>query len=42
MLDGLTARLDRAQRAISRATLIPFLVRLGGAAPAGSVSTATV
>ena len=29
MLDGLTARLERIQRALSRATIVPFLVRLG-------------
>ena len=29
MLDSLTARLERIQRALSRATIVPFLVRLG-------------
>ena len=29
MLDSLTARIERIQRAFSRATVVPFLVRLG-------------
>jgi len=29
MLDSLTARMERIQRALSRATVVPFLVRLG-------------
>jgi hypothetical protein len=29
MLDGLTARLDRARRVIGRATLVPALIRVG-------------
>jgi hypothetical protein len=29
MLDSLTVRLERIQRALSRATIVPFLVRLG-------------